>query len=220
MRYMNRILLVLCILSGQALAKEPILDIEDLDFDKIRSPIFPTESHRYAYETREDWFQFSLEYDVGGQGVWLNRVEVEWHVMLDSSQGSVLLGKKIRYADVPEGTHYAVVYLRPNFIKRYGKQEEIDKRDLRVLIIVRIDGKEVQRHHYPSRISESEWWSVNNTSTSTIIKRDELLARTETPFAPLDWDFYQYIESYAPSHPPRKSTPKNQEKKHDDSGEN
>ena len=97
MKHLIRILLILSVFSGWAYAEEPILEIEDLDFDTIISPVFLTRSHKEATSDREDWFQFSLEYDVEGRGVWLDTVEVEWHVMLDSSKGTIRLGKQSRW---------------------------------------------------------------------------------------------------------------------------
>jgi len=197
-RSMITLILLTCMCGFCSWAQNPVLQMDDLEFDTIRSPDYGSQSHRRATATHEDWFQISLEYEVAGRNVWLDEVELEWHVLLDSAEGKVYLGKKITYKDVPGDDHYAVVYLRPKFVQRYGHRERIDKRDLKVMVIARVDGREVERYHYPTRKPESEWWEIGRVSGGMIVKDNDLLARTETPFAPLDWDFYQDIKSYAP----------------------
>jgi hypothetical protein len=175
-------------------ADELAVTITDLDFEEVRTPRF---SERSVREPRPDdeWFQLLVEYEVeGDRDAWVDEVELEWYVLLNSPRaGRLLLHKTITYADIPEGDHLAVVYIRPRFIQRYAESGDLDKRDLKVLITLKANGTVRDRYHYPSRKPRSEWWRP--VSAEAVIKDGELLARTETPFAPLDWGVFEHIKS-------------------------
>lgn len=175
------------------------IEISDLDFERENSPDY-SENTPFGKSSYQDWYLFILEYKVEAEDdFWLDNVEIEWNVLMNGEKGYILLNRTVGYTDVEEGDRNAVVYVRPKFVKRYAKSSRLDRRDLKLLVTIRVDGQVKARYHYPEREPPFEWWDrTRATSEKFQIKDYDLLARSETPFAPLDWDSFPYIISVTP----------------------
>jgi hypothetical protein len=58
--------------------------------------------------------------------------------------------------------------------------------------LVRINGVKAETFRFPRERGSSEWWTEEPPKVS--LREGELLSRGETPFAPLDYDFYEHAK--------------------------
>ncbi|MBT3376227.1 MAG: hypothetical protein HN742_31985 [Lentisphaerae bacterium] len=183
--------------SGQA-KKRGALRITDLDLQHKDSPEFQAMSNPRA--TREyRWYQITVEYEArGGDRGWLDEVELEWSVILSpkSSSKPFLLKRTVTYVDVETAkgaTHHAVVYLRPAFIRRYYGTDRINKNDIGIYVRTKVNGESSDTYREAkSKDLRGTWWEAREPRVH--IRENELMTRDETPFAPLDYDFYEHLK--------------------------
>ena len=190
----------LLIVAGQcpeSLAQErrrvPRVRITDLEINNRPSPKYQdTTSSKAKREGR--WLQLLLEYESDARDGWIDTLALDWCVLLRrGSSRPLLLKSSVSYADVDNGQHHAAVYLRPAILKRYLNDQRLGRDDIRVYIEVRAEGTRIERYHYPEREPETRWWELQEPRVR--VRNGELLARDKTPFGPMDYDFYEHIQS-------------------------
>ena len=91
--------------------------------------------------------------------------------------------------------HNAVVYIRPNFLRRWYGADRLSDGDVWVHLEVYADGNRVASEDFGrSRLpGEGNWWNARGDARIRFFE-NELLSRDETPFAPMDYDFYEHIK--------------------------
>ena len=169
------------------------LRVKDLDVNLRRTPLYQAESTPYA-KSEDDWLQLLLTYEVDVEGgKWVDRLQLKWHVALLQPSGKpLLLNRAIDYVDVEKGECHAVVYVRPGLLKRYFKDGKIDKDQVLVHVVFKANGSVVETfEHRGTDNVPQRWWDAGPAQVVT--KTEELLPRTKTPFAPLDYDYYEHI---------------------------
>ncbi len=166
--------------------------LTSLKFYDRKTPKFQDYSDPRAV-AKNYWLQIMVEYTAdGGRDGWVDEVTLEWYVLI-SGKRTILLHKTVSYIDVEAGgKHRAVVYLRPGFIRRFGKNGRIGKRDLRVLVAARVNGVLTDNILYPSGRVRTKWWELK--PPRVMVRPGELMSRDETPFAPLDYDYYEHLK--------------------------
>ncbi|NOY79747.1 MAG: hypothetical protein GXP31_01950 [Kiritimatiellaeota bacterium] len=165
--------------------------LNTLKFYDRKTPKFQDYSDPRAV-AKNYWMQIMVEYTAeGGRDGWIDEVTLEWHVLFGGRR-TILLRKTVSYIDVEAGKHRAVVYLRPGFIRRFGKNGRIGKRDLRVLVAARVNGALSDTIFYPSGRVRTKWWELK--PPRVMLRPGELMSRDETPFAPLDYDYYEQLK--------------------------
>lgn len=168
------------------------VEIEAIEFDEVRTPrYYRQSSHRKADSPQREWFQIGVKYKAhGGNDEWIDEVTFQWHVEIQRPGQSLLLIRSATYIDVEEGTHRAVVFIRPRFIERYTGRRKLGRNEVRVMVRAFTNGELTSYYHYPPGRPSWEWWNSTNSER----KDRELMLRHETPFAPLDWEFYQVLK--------------------------
>jgi hypothetical protein len=171
--------------------------VKDLKVESVRSPDFKDSRNQRSSSKVSDWLRITVEYDVSVRGgEWLDKMALEWSVALERKKGKpILLHKVVPYRDIEEGTNYAVVYVRPGFIRRYCQVQSLSKTEVLVFLMLKTAGSSPVFHYYPKRPS-SRWWEL--TSPQVKVVDGELLNRLETPFAAMDYDYYNVIETSSP----------------------
>jgi len=178
--------------------KRGAIRIADLDIEHKYSPEFQAMSNPRA--TREyKWCQITIEYEArGGLRGWLDEVELEWSVIVTpkSSNKPFLLKRTVSYIDVETAkgaSHHAVIYIRPAFIRRYYGAERISKNDIGVYVRTKVNGEKSDTYNESkSKTLRGNWWEAREPRVYE--RDDELMTRDETPFAPLDYDFYEQLK--------------------------
>jgi len=150
----------------------------------------------------DNWLACVLDYitmngtgkDSEGKPGWQDEVTVEWSVLLRRKDAKpILMHRSVTYVDLDDRrpNHYADVYVRPGFIKRYVGG--IQKRDVLVCVQIKIAGRtEALWHERDTEYKDLKWWDWEPPKVE--VRDEELLTRDETPFAPLDYDFFEQVK--------------------------
>jgi len=167
--------------------------VKRFDMDTRRTPNYQAASSK-ASGSEKEWVALQLDYELEDRSdrEWIDELSLTWHVgLLPSDQKPVVMQKTVTYSDVEEGQKHAVMYLRPGFVERYYGNERIRSRDLKIYLEVRINGELAERLLIPEE-KPTGWWEYKEPRVHR--KDADLLNRMETPFAPLDFDYYEYIK--------------------------
>lgn len=194
-RIMMRLLAVICLVAAPlAMAQRSRVDVKitSLKFESERTPSFK-DSSRGNQGARDMWCRIDLTFDTkGARNGWLDEVEVFWMVLAESDVSSkpLVMTQSVFYTDVQDGKHAACVYLKPKFFRRYIGSSRIDSRKLSVYAEIRIDGQRVAREEVKSNRVPDGWY--NKAEAAGRILQSELLPKSRTPFAALDYDYYEH----------------------------
>lgn len=194
-RSVTRLLVMICLVAAPlAMAQRSRVDVKitSLKFETERTPSFK-DSSRGNQGSREMWCRIDLAFDTkGARNGWADEVEVFWMVMAESEVSSkpLVMTQSVFYTDVQDGKHAVCVYLKPKFFKRHIGSSRVDSRKLSVYAEIRIDGQRVARQDVKSSRAPDGWYSKAEASGRII--QSELLPKSRTPFAPLDYDYYEH----------------------------
>ncbi len=148
-----------------------------------------------------DWLMIELEYqsDVS-RGEYTDELTFNWSVgIIPRESRPIVMKREVSYIDVKaDRSHNAVMYIRPRFLVRYYGKEKVRRNDIKIYLEVSDhDGEMIHRFHYPESSPKPVrkdvfWWQLPEPQ----IRRfdEELLTRLETPFAPLEFNYYEYIK--------------------------
>jgi hypothetical protein len=173
------------------------LQFRKFELNNVPTPVYKTTSHAGA--TREyDWLQVYTEYVVaGGEEGWLDELQLNWSVLVKTEKGLYLLfHAQATYQDVETDAnqHNAVVYIRPAIARRYCGRDRISKSDVWVHVEAVADGRVVEKQDYGrSRPPAANWWQAKDNKAVKVLA-GALLTRDKTPFAPLDYDYYEHLK--------------------------
>ena len=168
--------------------------ITDLDVNYTLSPKYQDESTSAARRNLQ-WAQIMLEYESEARrGEWIDEIIFDWAVAVVNPDGPPLLLKNtVTYTDVKDGRHHAAMYIRPRLIERYYRDNRIDRDHIAFRINVTVSGEDMGTFNKSERSMPRGWWSFSEPRV--ILLEGELLTRLDTPFAPLDYDYYEHIKS-------------------------
>lgn len=181
-------------ITAQEAQKRPQIKVEKVEVDDIQSPDYNATSQPEDTD-REDWLKISVIYESeGGEDGWLDNVRFKWYVLLlNGRTPKMMTTADVTYNDVESGEeHEAAVFMRPKTIKRhYDDSGNVSKRDLLLHVEVTVDNFQVAAFDYPRRRANvpDQWWQ--NPTVNRV--KHGLLPRDRTPFAPLEWDSYEFI---------------------------
>ena len=174
--------------------------IRSLDTNYVRSPKYQDSGNaepRAAQRTTE-WLQVRLEYETsGGRDGWIDEITIDWYVVIVPGSGKpILCRRSIAYVDIPDGSHHAVAYMRPGFMQRYAGGKRVDRNSLSAYVEIKIKGGGTVSTEFGKAKTPKNWWTYDEPTVT--VKTTELLTRLETPFAPMNWEFYEHIKVEPP----------------------
>ena len=95
------------------------------------------------------WAQLIVKYKTNAK--WLNMVEFKFYAQLGRGKKAIIVSDNCKYINVQKGNiHYAVMYIHPNTLARYGDVE-------RAVVEVWSEDALQKRDYYPSKPSK-KWW--------------------------------------------------------------
>jgi len=155
-----------------------------------RTPSFPA-SAQGNRGSRDDWCRIDLDFDTKtapNEG-WLDEIEIKWAVLADTpgSEGAKLMSVSTFYTDVEDGKHSACVYIKPKFFKRYMKTSRLATNRLSLYAEIVVNGQVLARFENKSSNRVPDGWFRRNPNLV-----NELLPKRLTPFAVLDYDYYEH----------------------------
>lgn len=164
------------LLSFGAVAQEPVI-IREVEITEPQTPVYQTDDGEETLQAAgmkqpavnaEKWFRIAACFET--RPAWLDRLTLEYYVLLPSPGGQPVLFKgTVGYSDIPAGRdHPSDMYLHFNTWKRYGKRGSIS-----YAVIALIDGKEVS---VKTNRQPDNWWKSIQPHPGG------LLNRKDTPF--------------------------------------
>jgi hypothetical protein len=175
--------------------------IEDMEFEYIKTPQYELGSNPRTQNTNDDWLRITAEYTAEtADEEWLDNVTFNWHVLLIGGETPrLLMHKSVTYMDIetedPNEKHFATILIRPATLKRYyGETRRISERNILVYLEVLVDKFRISEYTFAKgnpKVPE-RWWQFREPDVNII--ELGLLTRMETPFAPLDFEVYEYIK--------------------------
>jgi hypothetical protein len=167
------------------------VEVKDLDFDKRRTPDYNTDLPGRPRREDYDWLRITCTLDVdGGRDEWVDEIVLDWYVLVGVPGPDILMHREITYIDVGEGEQHGCVFIPNNFFRKYTGDNDPDEDNLRVLVRVKVNGEYQAGRFYPEGRPRSNWWTDSDNRSLDRY----LLARPETPFAPLAWWYYMFIK--------------------------
>jgi hypothetical protein len=195
--------------QAQGASRGPVsATITKVDSAPVRSPAQTVTSHAID-SSAPSWLQLTAKYttkngqgrDVDARSTWQEELTVEWYVLLTprGRQGKpILMHRTVTYMDLDDKKreHYADLYIRPAFIKRYcGASFNGNSQEMKMYVQIKVGGQTL--HKYTSdTVETAKWWEWEPPRVE--LRHEELLTRDETPFAAMDYDYYEHIKK-APS---------------------
>jgi hypothetical protein len=173
------------------------VEFRKFEFNNVPTPVYKPTTHSGA--TREyDWLQVYAEYSAaGGEKGWIDELQFNWSVLVKQENGRYLLfHAQATYQDIETqaNQHRVAVYIRPAIARRYCGKNRIPKSDIWVHVEVSSEGRVVAKEDYSrSRSPGANWWKTGDTRGVQVME-GALLTRDKTPFAPLDYDFYEHLK--------------------------
>ncbi len=169
-----------------------------LDTKRLRSPEFSgvTTDSRARSSTANEWIRLTIEFEtrngknvsVDGRTTYQDEISVEWNILVPRrGDKDVLMHRTVTYLDVADrtGSHYIDMYLRPSFLNRYISKN-VNPNDVKVFVQFKINGRTVDK--FQSDSDRIRWWEKEPPQVTLM---EEVFTRAETPFAPVDYDFYE-----------------------------
>jgi hypothetical protein len=182
--------------QGAAVEKK-VLAIKRMPrLNKIKQPTpqYSTSATRTSAGRPREWGLFEVEYETVPE--WLDEVVATYYVMAerrgaDRRPAYTFYQTTVRYKDVARGEHTACAVLPPAAVARYGDQF--------VAFAVEFAGADGALLAVQSELAgvmlQPEWWKKPDvTESKSVVKRDDLVDRSKTPFALVNPDDYEVVK--------------------------
>ncbi len=186
------------IVAAQRGGTQVKLEISDIDIRLKRSPDFAEDSYDKAKNGDLEWLQFVIEYatETPPSEGWLDSLTLRWHVLLLGGKDNkrLYLTETVDYIDIQDDDdHHAIVFLRPRaIIRHFDDRGKVRPNNVAVYVEALVNNVRVAEYTY-NKTGETlpkDWW--RHPSLTKI--ENALLARDKTPFAPLNYDYYETIK--------------------------
>lgn len=173
--------------------------ITDVEIETVKSPQYQTLDGTRLIDDDLKWLRINLDYEARvAEGEWIDSLRLDWYILiLNGNTPRMLLKKTVSYMDIntEDDEHHAVVYVRPRTIMRYYNDSgNVSERDVLVHVEVNSGGEMIAERNYSKTSARvpDRWWTFSAPRVTPLA--NALLSRNETPFAPLDYDYYEYIQ--------------------------
>lgn len=173
--------------------------VTDVEIKTVKTPQYSTLEGTRLTDDDLKWLRINLDYEARvAEGEWIDNLRLDWYILiLNGSTPRMLLKTSVSYLDIntEDDEHHAVVYVRPRTILRHYKDSgNVSERDVLVHVEVNSGGEMIAERNYSKTSARvpDRWWTFSAPRVTPLA--NALLARNETPFAPLDYDYYEYIQ--------------------------
>jgi hypothetical protein len=164
--------------------------INKIDVRDQKTPLF-SEGQQGSKGSNGRWCRIDVEFETKGRS-WLKEAEVRWIVMVntDSLSKPASMSLNVTYVDVKEGKCNVCAYIPPKFFDRYMRGGRVDSSRINVYVELYASGQRIARNEYRgSRKTADNWYKMTDSTQSF---PNSLLPKSKTPFAFLDYDYYEY----------------------------
>jgi hypothetical protein len=168
------------------------IKINKLEFGKVPTPYFRDATTHSSAKSERQWLQVFLEFESqGGRKGWADQITVEWALLVRPPDAKpMLLKESTVYVDVEAGKNRVATFVRPNFIRRYCDTKTPNESHFAAYVEISVDGRVLARQEYNRSNQPKNWWRAKEPDVRLVA--DELVPLEDTPFAQLDYDFYEH----------------------------
>ena len=166
------------------------IKIKKIDFKDQVTPQFKDSLHG-SQGAKERWFRVDVEFDSKSKREWIGELEVRWLVAIETDTGKIAgLTQSITYLDVEDGrSHNICAFVSPKFFRRYLRSKRIESGRISTYVEFYVDGVRVAREEKHSNKMPNNWY---NSLDKMQAFPNTLLPKSKTPFAPMDFDYYEF----------------------------
>jgi hypothetical protein len=149
----------------------------------------------------KDWLEVEVSFDwqpTDRKAEFLDELTIEYFILLNNADrenrdGTLLTGSVTHVALPAEKGMNSVMYVSPRTLERFfaGKIPSTARTAVKDIgIIIKLQGRPVAQSAWQSKIGTGAVWWSNMQPTPGYV-----LNKSETPFAPLVWDYYEAIKA-------------------------
>ena len=163
--------------------------ISKIDLRDQKTPVF-SESQQGSKGGGNRWCRIDVEFETKGRS-WISEVEARWIVMVntDALSKPASMSLNVTYTDVKEGKRNICAYISPKFFERYMRGGRIDSSRINVYVEIYANGQRIARNEYKGNRKVADNWYKMTDSMQSV--SNALMPKYKTPFAFLDYDYYE-----------------------------
>jgi len=157
----------------------------------VRTPEYDTNVAR-GVKRPQEWFRLAVAFDTAPE--WMDGLTAQYFVLTGKREAGnlaySLFATTARYSDVEEGrSHMVAAYLHPKALLRYGEVAA-------VAVVFRYQGAVVGTESEEAIRLPEQWWAHPRVVESEEVTRreDYLMDRSESPFALINIDDYEFVK--------------------------
>ncbi len=183
--------------------------VDKPDFDALPSPEFGGNTDLKKFNPK-DWLIVEVEFEIdaredGDKPDFVDELEFVYYVAVENGNRSktnpaefLLMEKSVKHVNIPVGEKvYSAIFLSPSSVKRISGGERAGKNIIKsVAVVVKYQGRAVGGSGTEGDVAKdgrtkpNAWWTQLGGTKLMRTEKIPLLAKKETPFAPLWWDRY------------------------------
>ena len=132
------------------------IDLKKIEIrNNVQSPSFPDQIDTSGSKPPQNWTILFVHYEIKfdnpkktalDDGKWLNTLQVDWEFLYkpeklrNDIRNFVRFGKTVKYANVGEGKHTALMFIDPKILKRYFNEGRTIKNELMMRLSIKANG--------------------------------------------------------------------------------
>lgn len=210
-------------LSAQSTPKFQI-ELKKLEIrNDVDSPRYPDQIDKGSQQQAKEWTvlfaRYIIKFDKTAKpapgaldnGMWLNTLSVDWKFLYkpekaaNLAQNYIKFGEEVKYANLEDGEHTALIFIDPKILKRYFDEGKNIKKDLHIKVSFKADGLrqklKIGNNLYDAafmsegklvkKVPESMVQAFENDRIKTL--PNVVRPRNKTPFSVIQFDQFDTI---------------------------
>ena len=180
-------LVLVMVVSNAAFAQKAVAQIKGVKIGTVMTPDFKDSRE----PNKNYWCRISVDFGTSG-AKWLNEIDVKWTVATFNADGKLLVMREsMTFEDIEEGRKHTVcAFLKPSFPRKYQNRSQFDTNNIAVYVEILYGGKRIGAYD-DKRIGKlpDKWYEKVQNGVSL---KGQLLPKSKTPFAPMDYDSFEH----------------------------
>ena len=198
-----------------------VINLKKIEVRLEDSPTFPDQLDSKNTGNVKKWAAIFVEYETKfadikmpkgslDDGKWLDSIEVTWDILYKPAKAPnvfasyIRFGKSIKYVNIDEGKHKAVLLIDPKVLKRYFNEGKTIKNELMMKVSFKANGYKkdmlIGRAKYASayfnegKLVKDPKALINNFNTDRIkVLKGATRSKAESPFSAIQFDLFDTI---------------------------
>jgi hypothetical protein len=180
-------LLFVMLAAQTAQAQKMAAAIKDVKIGTVKTPDYKDSKE----PNKNYWCRVLVNFSTSG-AKWINELDVKWTIATFNADGKlVVMRETVTYEDIEESRiHRACVYIKPTFPRKYQNRSQFDTSSIAVFVELVYGGKRIAAYENGKVGKLPDKWYEKVQNGPTL--KGQLLPKSKTPFAPMDYDFFEH----------------------------